>query len=454
MPHTEFHALPLMPELQTQLSALGFTEMTAVQRHVLPQLLAGQNLVVQAPTGAGKTLAFGLTLLQSISRSQRQVQGLVVCPTRELAEQVTARLQALAKGMANTRVLCLAGGTPLAPQQVALQQGVHLVVGTPGRLADLLARGDLSLAELELMVLDEADQLMIPSLQQSMAAIASAIPKGAQRLLFSATFPAAQRDDFAQWAQGAEQVLIQPEQERVAQFQLVLSDERKREQALLAWLSQAQPSRALLFNSTRAQARELAKMLVRAGHSALALHADLDQGQRERVLLRFANGSARLLVATDVAARGLDLPELPWVCNVQLPDSAETYLHRIGRAGRQGDEGQAVSLLNEVEQARLVQWQGGLLTPYALNTGTAENTPLKAEMLTLELAAGKKQRLRPGDLLGALTQALAAEAVGEIRIRSQVSFVAVKRTQAQRALQQLQQHPIKGQQIPVRLLLA
>ncbi len=455
MAETDFSTLPLSPPLLHNLRELGMAEMTPIQSASLPQILQGRDVVARARTGSGKTAAFGLGVLQQLQLKQFQVQALVLCPTRELADQVAQELRRLARMQENTKVLTLTGGRPFAAQLDSLRHGAHVVVGTPGRLLKHLQKGSLSLKLLQMLVLDEADRMLDMGFIEEIEQIIRYAPKQRQTLLFSATYP-----DEISALSGAVQrnaVRIEAEQQTVEsaieEYFYEMPPEEK-PQAVLQLLSHFRPDNVMLFCNTKQRAREVAKALQQRV-DVLAIHGDLDQQQRSDVLVQFANGSCAVLVATDVAARGLDIKQLSMVVNYDLPQDETIYTHRIGRTGRAGERGVAVTLVAGREAVAAEAYQNGMRRFELLSQLSATETDvLQAEMRTLVVGGGKRDKVRAGDLLGALTgdAGINGKAVGKIDVVERHSYVAIARVQAERACSRLKRGKIKGKKFPVHLL--
>ncbi|WDD90785.1 ATP-dependent RNA helicase DbpA [Burkholderia sp. FERM BP-3421] len=454
-----FSTLPLSPATQANLAQLGYAEMTPIQAASLPLALAGHDLIAQAKTGSGKTAAFALSLLARLDTSRFDVQALVLCPTRELADQVTQEIRRLARAEENVKVLTLCGGTPIRPQAASLAHGAHVVVGTPGRILDHLDREALALGALNTLVLDEADRMLDMGFFDDIATVARRCPATRQTLLFSATYP----DGIAKLAR---QLLREPKEVKLAErhddskirqrFYEVTEDERLHAVGLL--LDHYRPVSTIAFCNTRQQCRDLLDVLVAQGIHALALHGELDQRDRDQVLIQFANRSCSVLVATDVAARGLDIAQLEAVINVDVTPDPEVHVHRIGRTGRADQDGWALSLasMNEmgrvgaIEQAqgREVEWQPlASLTP-------ANDKPLLPPMDTLQILGGRKEKIRPGDVLGALTgdAGFSAAQIGKINVTEFSTYVAVERGIAREALRKLNAGKLKGKKVKVRMM--
>lgn len=458
MSQTNFSALGVHPDLLSNLDSLGYTSMTPIQAKSLPHVLGGKDVIAQARTGSGKTAAFGLGLLNKLDVKRFRIQALVLCPTRELADQVAKELRRLARAIHNIKILTLCGGMPLGPQIGSLEHGAHIVVGTPGRIEEHLRKHTLVLDEVNMLVLDEADRMLDMGFQESLDAIVRCIPRQRQTLLFSATYP----DQIQSMARRVMQnpVLVQVAEvhdsssirQHFFQFEL----NKHRLTALRLLLLKYRPGSTLVFCNTRRETEEVADELRSDGFSALALHGDLEQRQRDQTLVRFANKSVSILVATDVAARGLDIDALDAVINYQMARDVEVHVHRIGRTGRAGSKGIACTLYSAKEQykvERLEEYLGIQIKPESLPPYSLLEKPgFKAPMATLQIDGGKKQKVRPGDLLGALTgkDGIAGKQVGKIHIFDNFAYVAVMRDAARPALRKLTDGKIKGRSFRVR----
>jgi len=454
-----FANLSLHPATLATLSQLGWQQMTAVQSATLPAALAGHDLLVQSPTGSGKTAAFALTLLERLNPRRFAVQALVLCPTRELADQVASEIRRLARGLDNVKVLTLCGGVAVRGQVTSLAHGAHIVVGTPGRVRDLLAREALKLDALTLWVLDEADRMLDMGFLPDIQALAHWIPAPRQTLLWSATYP----DGVAQLAQqfmhAPQHICITaPAARPVIEQHHYAIDPAQRAAAVVQLLQHFRPARTLAFCNTRQACNALVEALRQQGLSALALHGDLPQRERDQVLALFAGDCLSVLVATDVAARGIDIESLQAVINVELSPDPLVHTHRIGRTARAGKSGLALNLASPREreiwdrahpaQAQAVQWE-------ALPEGVAtDHPPLQPARVMLQILAGRKDKLRPADVLGALTAGAVCQRdqIGKITVTEFTTLVAVQRDAALLALQQLQDGTVKGRRVKARLL--
>ncbi|WP_374247888.1 ATP-dependent RNA helicase DbpA [Thermomonas sp.] len=458
MPAT-FADLALAPTLRAGLDALGYTTLTPIQAQALPAILEGRDLVAQAPTGSGKTAAFGLGLLQRIDPAAGGTQALVLCPTRELADQVGKQLRKLATGIANLKLSVLCGGIPLAPQLASLAHAPQVVVGTPGRVLELVQKDALDLRGVRVLVLDEADRMLDMGFDEPIRALVKRTPKTRQSLLFSATYPDAIRALATAMLREPREVSVgggaQPGTIETHFFE---AEPARRAPQLAALLLQFNPESTVVFCNMRKDTEEVVGSLAHYGFTALALHGDMEQRDREEVLVRFSNRSCNVLVASDVAARGLDIDDIGAVVNYELPTDADTYLHRIGRTGRAGRDGLALSLVapGERNRAALIEERQGNPIRFeriAALEGKPRGVP-QAAMATLRIDAGRTDKLRPGDIVGALTgeAGLAKDAVGKIDVYPTRSYVAIARKQAAHALERLRAGRIKGRKFRVHLL--
>ena len=457
-----FDQLTLAPATLQNLEQLGFAQMTPIQAASLPVTLAGKDLIAQASTGSGKTVAFGLPLierLQSAGSPSAPVQAVILCPTRELADQVTMEIRRLARARQNVKVVTLCGGVALRGQTVSLEHGADIVVGTPGRILDHLERGSLSLAGVNTLVLDEADRMLDMGFFDDIAKVVRQCAKDRQTLLFSATYPEGIDKLAAQFMRQPQtiQVEAQHSEHKIRQIFFEVG-EHERLHAVSSILAHYRPERTLVFCNTKQQCRDVVAVLQAQGLSALALYGELEQRERDQVLVQFANRSCSVLVATDVASRGLDVEGLEAVINVDVTPDPEIHIHRIGRTGRGDAEGLALTLASmdemgaigkiEVMQGRESKWEPlSGLTP-------AAGGPLQPPMRTLQIVGGRKEKIRAGDVMGALAGecGLTREQVGKINVNEFSTYVAVQADLAKKVEAQLSRGKIKGKTVKVRLI--
>jgi ATP-independent RNA helicase DbpA len=454
-----FSSLPLTPEVLANIQSLDYHVMTPIQAQGLPAILQGRDLLAQAKTGSGKTAAFAIGLLHKIQARIYRTQALVLCPTRELADQVSREIRLLARAIPNINILTLCGGKPMAAQLVSLERNPHVVVGTPGRILKHLEKGTLALDGLLMLVLDEADRMLDMGFHEDITRIIDMLPRQRQTLLFSATYPDAIKaiSDAIQNNPVDVRVESLHDSKQIKQvFYEIQKGERTR--TLVALLQHYRPGSSLVFCNTKHQCQELADELWQQGFHALALHGDLEQKDRDQVLVQFSNKSSSILIATDVAARGLDIKDLQVVINFELSPDPEVHIHRIGRTGRAGNAGLAISLFMAYEQFRIEAIEKFQDSPVRIastaSLKTRENFRLSPPMVTLGINGGRKDKVRAGDILGALTAntCLPGKQIGKIDIADNLAYVAVERPVARQALKILTEGRIKGRKFRVRKL--
>jgi len=454
-----FSALGLPEALARAIGALGFDQPTPVQTACIPSVLRGRDVRAQAQTGSGKTLAMAVGLLAQVDAARAAVQSLVLCPTRELADQVAVEVRRVARFMPNVKVAVLCGGTPVRAQAATLTPRPHVVVGTPGRLLDHLRRETLTLDGVRVLALDEADRMLDMGFGEAIREVVGALPKKRQTLLFSATFPPTIEALSAGLQRAPEVLEVAPVTASLPDIDeaFLVVEASARVDVVRSLLLTHQPDSALVFCGTREETRATAQALAAQGHAALALHGELEQRERDEVMAQFSNGSARVLVATDVAARGLDIKGLACVIACELPKDLDTYVHRIGRTGRAGARGAAFALVTprQVERAQaLMDSRSG--TPHWSKPPSPPPgaRPTPPAMATLALEGGRQDKLRPGDILGALCGdvGLAGAEVGAIQVGQGRSYIAVVRARAGDALRGLRGCKVKGRTFRVRSL--
>ncbi|MEY4470066.1 MAG: ATP-dependent helicase DbpA [Pseudomonadota bacterium] len=457
-----FDQLTLTPATLHNLEQLGYTQMTPIQAASLPLTLAGHDLIAQASTGSGKTAAFGLPLierLQSTGAPSLPVQAVVLCPTRELADQVTQEIRRLARARQNVKVVTLCGGVALRGQTLSLEHGADVVVGTPGRILDHLERGSLSLAQVNTLVLDEADRMLDMGFFDDIAKVVRQCAKERQTLLFSATYPEGIAKLAAQFMRTPQTVKVEAQHSahKIRQIYFEVS-ENQRLDVVSKLLAHFRPERTLAFCNTKQQCRDLVAVLQAQGISALALFGELEQRERDQVLVQFSNRSCSVLVATDVASRGLDVEGLEAVINVDVTPDPEIHIHRIGRTGRGDAEGLALTLasmdeMGAVGKIELMQGRESAWEPLS-SLKPAEGGPLQPPMRTLQIVGGRKEKIRAGDVMGALAGecGLTREQVGKINVNEFSTYVAVQAELAKKVEAQLSRGKIKGKTVKVRLI--
>ncbi|EKT62505.1 ATP-dependent RNA helicase DbpA [Providencia burhodogranariea] len=451
----ELNALPA--EQLSNLNELGYLTMTPIQAAALPAILAGKDVRAQAKTGSGKTAAFGLGLLQHIDAKQFNTQSLVLCPTRELADQVASELRRLARYMPNIKILTLCGGVPFSIQRDSLIHAAHIIVATPGRLLDHLQKETVTLDALQTLILDEADRMLDMGFADAIDEVISHAPAERQTLLFSATWPDAIAAISRRIQKDPLTIEINTVDELPSIEQQFYEVSRNGKISLLQkLLSREQPASCVVFCNTKKDCQAVYDALSESHQSVLELHGDMEQRDRDQTLIRFANGSSRVLVATDVAARGLDIKSLELVINFELSWDPEVHVHRIGRTARAGESGLAISLCSpeEAQRANALEEMLNMKLNWQPVPAGLSIIPLEATMATLCIDGGKKAKMRPGDILGALTGDMGFDGadIGKITLSPVHAYVAVKQSIAHTAWKKLQQGKIKGKSVKVRLL--
>ncbi len=467
-----FSTLDLSPAILQVVQELGYESMTDIQAQTIPLLLKGKDLIGQSKTGSGKTAAFSIPMLEQLDlRNRRRIQGLILCPTRELCTQVAREIRKLGRKHPGLQVLILAGGAPIFTQLNSLSKGCHIAVGTPGRILDHLSRRSLDLGGVNTLVLDEADRMLDMGFQEDMEHILAETPRARQTVLFSATFPDSIESISRRYQRAPVRVTIESEEKTSAQIEQLAFEVEQTEKvkALLYLLTQYPTESAIVFCNLKVTVADLTHTLNEAGVAASAIHGDLEQYERDQVLAQFRNGSAKLLIATDVAARGLDIENLDAVYNFDLPGTPDVYVHRIGRTGRAGKTGLAITLTTPKQAERLRQFEleTGVTVSRKKISGIAkadhgalasklqQAAEAAGAMQTILISGGRKDKMRPGDILGALTGeagGLDAKDVGKIEIHDRFSYVAVRKAIAADAVQSLTDGRIKGRRFRISLV--
>jgi ATP-independent RNA helicase DbpA len=471
-----FDVLGLSSAVLDNLTQLGLTQMTPIQELSLPLALKGQDLIAQASTGSGKTVAFGLPLVNKLEPLRLNVQALVLCPTRELADQVTLEIRRLARSTENIKVITLCGGVALRAQTQSLLHGAHVVVGTPGRILDHIERESLHLGAVQTLVLDEADRMLDMGFFDDIAKVIKKCAVKRHTMLFSATYPEGIDRLAAQFMTHPSTVKVQSQHDLSTLEQVYIEvDDSERFAVVEKILLHYKPESTLAFCNTKQQCRQLLNYLRVQGFSAAALYGELEQRERDQVMIQFANRSCNVLVATDVAARGLDVADLSAVINVDVSPDPQVHIHRIGRTARAGAKGLALTLASldemgfvgriEEIQERESKWlkvedlinKDSPSSPISLSSVSspgAKGRPNSAPMVTLQIVGGRKEKIRAGDVLGALTgeAGFNKDQVGKINVNEFSTYVAVNAEIGKEAVKRLSEGKIKGRSVRVRLI--
>ena len=449
-----FSTLALSKEMLQTLDSLNYTSMTPIQAESLPLILDGKDVIAQAKTGSGKTAAFGIGLLSKLDVKRFRVQSLVLCPTRELADQVAKELRRIARFQHNIKILILCGGESFGKQLGSLSHQAHIIVGTPGRVLKHLNKESLDLSELKTLVLDEADRMLDMGFIEEIDAVLAFTPKEKQTLLFSATYDNEIMKISKQIQKDAISVKT-VSTESANKIKEYFYKTNNKAESFVNVLSNYKPENVIVFTNTKIEAKELAQKLQKMKIDAIAIHGDLEQYERNDVLVQFANKSCPILVATDVAARGLDIKELSMVVNFDIPRGSETYTHRIGRTGRAGAEGIAITLYDNYESEKADEYDNGArLFNDTESLKKVENFEMLPLFITLVIEGGKKDKVRAGDILGALTgdAGLDGSSIGKIDIYDRQSYVAIERKFIDDAHKRLGDGKIKGKKFSVWIL--
>ncbi|MDQ7085843.1 MAG: ATP-dependent RNA helicase DbpA [Sulfurovum sp.] len=441
------------PALLETLDNLGFHTMSEIQAKAIAPILDGADVLAQSKTGSGKTLAFGLPCIMHTNTNQYKPQTIIITPTRELADQIAVQLRKVASYKANLKILTLYGGVPLRGQAESIAKGSHILIGTPGRIQDHLAKETLTLESIETLVLDEADRMLDMGFYDEIVKIGSNMPRGKQTLLFSATFP-------ANIEKLAKALLNHPitikvdtilEASKINEIYYESSDKFK---TLTALIQSYKPKSLLIFCNTKAEVISLTQTLSGRGHSVIEIHGDLDQRDRNESLLAFANTSKHIMVATDVASRGLDIKDIELIINYDLPFDPEVYTHRIGRTGRADATGTALSLFAPRDQEKcsyvLKEAQKGDIKTLRVDS----QFKMTSDYDTLCLNGGKKTKLRAGDIIGTFCKDIGIEhsLIGKINISDTKTYVALHHSITDKVLNALKRVKIKKKKYIVWVL--
>jgi len=447
---TTFKDLSLPSDTLENLLSLGYTTPTPIQQEAIPLVMQQKDIIAKAKTGSGKTLAFALPLILKLDENEHFPQALIIVPTRELCEQIAGECKKLARYKADVKVVTLYGGTSLTKQVASLEKGADILVGTPGRLLDHFSRETIHLGQIKTLILDEADRMLDMGFADDILKIVSNLPKQRQSLLFSATYPENIDKLTKVILKNPVEVKVESLEKKVSIEEHVYKVEEK-EKALLATLQHYQPSLALIFCNTKVKTTEISEMLHSKGFDVATLNGDLEQYERQEMLLQFANGSLPILVATDLAARGLDIEAIDIVINYDTPMKTEDYTHRIGRTGRADKSGLAVTLCDEYGLRKLSEIKPELEAKSIDTLRPNKNFYLQGSVATLCIDGGKKKKVRAGDILGTLCKDIGIEnkQIGKINVYATHSYVAIDKSVIKKAFNGLKNGKIKNKKLRV-----
>ena len=434
-------------DMINSLSSLGYTNMTPIQQNSIKALLENKDMIAQAKTGSGKTVAFLTSSLLKIDSSSKNPQLIIILPTRELASQVANEARNIGKYIKDLKVLTLCGGVPLTPQVKSLEKGSNIIVGTPGRLNDHISRETIDFSDIKVMVLDEADRLLDMGFHDEVVRISNMMPNDKQTILFSATFPpkieSLVKEVCKKPVRVSGDILTD---DSIEEFAYVSGDKDK---MLIDILSHYKPESSIIFCNTKVEVDRVDEMLYKLGFDSLAFHGDFSQYERDEIFIRFSNRSIPILVATDIASRGLDIDDVNLVVNYDLPDKPENYTHRIGRTGRLDAKGIAISIYQIEQKDKL-----NFIAPKVIKKSfenRIKKVPIQTSLVTLVIAGGKQQKVRKGDILGTLCKDLNINSshIGNINITPKVSFVAIDKDIFIKVLKNVERIKIKGKRFKV-----
>ena len=463
-----FSELGLSGPILESLKHLGYEQPTPIQEQAIPELLAGRDVIGQAQTGTGKTAAFGLPLLEYVDPEDPEVQALVLTPTRELCIQVTQAIRAYGERK-GVEVVAVFGGAPIRSQQAQLRQGAQVVIGTVGRVMDLMSRHSLVLTDARFVVLDEADEMLDLGFLEDVEKILSRTPSGKQTSLFSATMPGPIKRLAEQFMYDPVTIKVKAPTltvDTVDQFFVEVGD-REKADALARVLKEERPDQAIIFVRTKIGADRLARSLNDKGVRVKALHGDMSQGSRDGVMIAFKDGRERLLVATDIAARGLDITGVSHVINYDMPNSPEVYVHRIGRTGRVGRSGRAITLVTPKQRRELQAverhanteietWSANGGTPKEKEVRRPRHTKPRRErtkVAKLIVGAGRGQGIEPKDVISAIVDHshLEGEDVSGVRVLERFSFAEVPAERAGEVVEKVNGQRVRGVELRVEV---
>jgi ATP-independent RNA helicase DbpA len=438
------------------LKSLGYHNLTEIQEKSLSVTLNGGDLIAQAKTGSGKTASFGITLLHKLNVSKFRIQSLVLSPTRELANQVANELQKIARYKHNIKILTLCGGVPYRPQVHSLSHQAHIVVGTPGRILKHLKEGNFQTLDIDSLVLDEADKMLDMGFYDDIKDIISYLPKKRQTMLFSATYPFEIEDLAKDILNKPTKIVVEStHSESIIEQVFYESNYNEKYQNTLRLFDKYKPNLVLIFCNTKLECDELSEKLKKNNLSPLVLHSDLDQKERNETIILFSNKSHPILIATDVASRGIDIDDISLIVNYDFPRTLEVYTHRIGRTARAGKTGKAISFI-DIEDMDLFQ---DLKITYKIEQNLQSSSNLIVDTKynftpiydTLFINGGKKQKIRKGDILGTLIKGVHLDKndVGQIDILNFCAFVAIKKKVSKKTCDVLNNTKLKGKYFKV-----
>ena len=457
---TTFQDLKLNPTILQNLQELNYTTPTPIQLSAIPLLLSGQDVAAQAETGSGKTAAFGLPIIQQVNPEQQQIQALILVPTRELALQVRQELKQYARNIPNLKISAFYGGHSFSQERASLAHPPQIAVATPGRLTDHLFRKTLDLSTVKQLVLDEADKLLEMGFEEEIDQIMEAIPAKRQAILFSATMPQDVQDLIKESLKNPQFVKASanaiPDQLKLIGVKV---EQPQKQDVVVSLLKTIDAGGTVVFCNTRAAADELAHALKAEGIAARPLHGGMEQPDRDKMMTLFRNGTTQVLVATDLAARGLDIALLETIVHYELPDDLAAYQHRSGRTGRAGKKGTVYTLATQRDERKLRDWDqvrmdAWLKADELLKNAPAQQTAQVATFTTITINAGRKDKISPRDIVGALIAetGLASDKIGKIEVQDRASFVAVPSADAQTIAEKLSNGKIKGRRFRVHVV--
>ncbi|MAD41284.1 MAG: ATP-dependent RNA helicase DbpA [Arcobacter sp.] len=446
----KFSNLNLSKEFLKNLASLGFDKMTEIQEKALPALLEKKDVIAQAKTGSGKTVAFSIPIVHKLDVKRFRIQSIVLAPTRELANQIAIEIRKLSRHIHNVKVLTLCGGVAYRPQVASLFHGAHIIVGTPGRILKHINEENINLNEVDTLVLDEADKMLDMGFTEDITKIINVLPKNRQSLLFSATYQENIENLASFVTKNPISVKNENEEKTIIEQKLYEVESSSKTSLIPALISTNKAKSVLIFCNTKIQCDELSNNLYDLGLDVLTLHSDLEQKQRDETIIFFSNKSYPILIATDVASRGLHIDDIDLVINYDLARDLETHTHRIGRTARAGKGGLAISLYNNYEDEDKIEDIKASFDDIKFERAEHISDDLEykidSDYRTLFINGGKKQKMRAGDILGALTAGvgLAKDDIGKINSLDFCSYVAVKKEVVKKALDGLSNGRIKG----------